>query len=163
MFLSNQYVLANELVQYMDIHIANVSKVINDLELAGDCSTIVKINSYTFIRDSNNLPNNFRQALRTGFYENRFTDVSKMVPSTWLRTELDVTPKELVDAGIAKSVLVAGKPMVEFTEEMYLKLRRSVPYILNAAETEECFNNKQIDGYVQLKKNKFLTWYKKYA
>ena len=155
MFLSKQYVLANELVQKMGIHIANISMLMNGVdEYSLD---FIKMNNCTFIkRNSHKLPNN----IKVGLSKFEFTDVSNILPCTWVRNEYELSDKELMSSGVVKrKIKVAGKDFYEFTDEFVKKVGNKIGYTLNKEETMECFSRKQINGYVQMSKNKYLTWY----
>jgi len=157
MFLNKKYILANELVQKMGIHIANISMLRNEFEDQDDMSTIIKMNNCNFIKSgSHKLPNN----IAMGIAANEFTDMSNKLPCTWVRTEYEVTEKELQKAGIITGkIKVAGKDFYEFTEEWVAKVKNKIVYTLDKNETMSCMDKGQILGYVQVSKNKFLTWY----
>lgn len=157
MFLSDNYILANELVQKMDIHIANISILKNNLERLNNTKDIISLKKCSFInKDSLMLPNN----ILVGIFSNEFTDISDKLPVTYVRSEFGITYKELQKSGILLGkVKIAGKQFYHFTPEFVEKMKNKTVYILNKKETLECERNKDIDGYIQLGKNKFLTWY----
>lgn len=157
MFLNKKYILANELVQKMGIHIANISMLRNQFEDEDDYATIVKMNNCNFVKSgSPKLPRN----ISSGISNHTFTDMSNKLPCTFIRTEYEVTERELSKSGLIKGkVKVAGKEFYEFTEEFVQKVKNKIVYTLDKNETMECFSKGQIDGYVQVSNNKFLTWY----
>mgnify|MGYP006999722202 FL=1 len=72
----------------------------------------------------------------------------------------EVTEKELTRAGIITGKMkIAGKDFYEFTDEWVKKVKGKIVYTLNKEETEGCYEKGQILGFVQVSKNKFLTWY----
>lgn len=156
MFLHKKYILANELVQKMGIHIANISMLVNDYEDV-DNGTFVKMNNCTFINTKDmTLPNN----ILSGIYANEFTDMTDKLPCTFVRTEYGITEKELFKAGmVTEIVTVAGKDFYKFTPEFVQKMQYKIAYVLDEAETMDCYRKKQIAGYTQLAKNKYFTWY----
>jgi hypothetical protein len=156
MFLNKKYILANELVTKMGIHIANVSMLIKEYEDT-DTGTFVKMNNCTFINTKDaTLPQNIIDGIRT----NVFTDMTDKLPCTFVRSEYGITEKELFKSGmVTKIVTVAGKDFYQFAPEFVEKMKYKIGYILDEQETMECFRKKQIKGYTQLAKNKYFTWY----
>lgn len=156
MFLHKKYILANELVQKMGIHIANISMFSKQFE-DNDYGHIIKMNNCTFINtQSPHLPNN----LEAGILKNNFTDMSDKLPVTWVKDEYEVTERELLKSGIIYGVVtVAGKKFFHFKPDFVKKMYRKIGYILDEAETMECHKNGDILGYIKLSKNKYFTWY----
>jgi hypothetical protein len=156
MFLKNTYILANELVQKMDIHIANISMMVKDHE-DDDSGTFIKMNNCTFINTkAADLPSN----IKVGIYENDFTDMTDKLPCTFARMEYGITEKEFFNSGmVTKKVEIAGKDFYQFTPEFVQKMKYKIGYVLDEAETMECYRKKQILGYTQLSKDKYFTWY----
>lgn len=157
MFLKKNYILANELVQKMDIHIANISMLRQQYEDQDDMTTMIKMNNCTMIKsNSHKLPNN----IKMGIAANEFTDMSNKLPCTFVRTEYEVTERELLNGGVIKGkIKIAGKDFYEFTEEFVKTVKNKIVYTLDKAECMECHSKGQIEGYIQVSKNKFLTWY----
>lgn len=157
MFLDKNYVLANELVQKMDIHIANISMIKKQFEGTDDMKTIISMNNCTFIKsNSPKLPRNIREGIKS----HTFTDVSNKLPCTYLRTEYPLSVRNWEKAGVINDkVKIAGKDFFEFTDDFVNKTRGKIVYILNEEETMDCFRKNQIEGYIQASKNKFITWY----
>jgi hypothetical protein len=156
MFLSTKYVLANELVQKMGIHIANISVIAKELE-DNDYGHIIKMNNCNFVRkDSRHMPHN----IQVGLLTNQFTDISDKLPCTWVKDEYEMSEKELLKGDmIYGKVKIAGKNFYHFKPEFVKKMKRKIGYVLNEQETMECFNKGQIDGYTQINKDKYFTWY----
>jgi hypothetical protein len=157
MKIDKKYILANELTQKMNIHIANISNIKQELEEAGDFESIIKMNNCSFIDTTcKELPKFIKQAI----LKYNFTDVSNKLPCTFAREELGVTDRELKTSGIITGVEeIAGKKFYVFNEEFLNKIEKKVTYILDKYETEDCSNKKEIDGFIKLTKNKFLVWY----
>lgn len=157
MFLSKNYVLANELVQKMGIHIANVSMLRKQFEDEDDLSTLLKRNNCTFVKtNSHKLPKNFRDAIA----QHEFTDLTNKLPVTFIKDEHPLTEKEWFDSGaVVDKVKVAGKEFYVFSDEFVKTTRRKIVYVLNEKEKNECYEKHQIDGFIPASKNKFITWY----
>lgn len=156
MFLKKNYILANELVNKMGIHIANISMLAKDHE-DDDSGMIIKMNNCTFINTkSPALPNN----IQIGIYSNDFTDMTDKLPCTFVKDEYHVTEKELFKSGLViDKIKVAGKEFFVFAPEFVQKMQYKIGYVLDEEETMYCFSKKQILGYTQLSKNKYFTWY----
>lgn len=157
MFLNKNFVLANELVEHMCIHIANISMLRQAFEDNDDFYNIQKMNNCTLINSkARALPNNIKVGLSTG----KFTDLSDKLPCTYVREEYGVTERELFSSGIVTSkVKIAGKDFYVFNPEFVKNLQNRVGYVLDAQETNECQASGQINGSIELSKNKFFVWY----
>lgn len=157
MFLKPTYVLSNELVQKMNIHIANISMFAKQMIEEDDYGTVIKMNNCTFINTkSHKLPQNILDGLLT----NSFTDMSDKLPCTWVKDEFDVTEREWFKSGIViDKVTIAGKKFYVFAPDFVKMMKRKIGYILDAQETKDCTEKNQILGSIQLGKNKFFTWY----
>lgn len=157
MFLNKRYILANELVQKMNIHIANISMLRSQFEDDDDFHTIVKMNNCAMIdTKSQKLPRNIVE----GIHKNTFTDMSDKLPCTWVRAEHEMTERELFKSGIViKKTKVAGKDFYVFNQEFVNTMRHKIPYILDEKDMLECTSKNQILGSIKLGKNKFFTWY----
>jgi hypothetical protein len=156
MFLDKKYVLANELIEKMGINIANISTYYGQLKHLNNCP-IIKLNSVSFInKNSGLLPNKMKKTLE----ENKFTDMSNKLPCVYVNDYYGLSKVELEKSGIIiEEVEILEKRFYIFTEEFVKKLKNKVPYVLNEEETISCYKRRQIDGYIELKTNKFLTWY----
>jgi hypothetical protein len=157
MFLDKKYILANELVQKMGIHIANVSMLRKSFEHNDDYYSIRKMNNCSFVSaKAYNLPNNIKQGIK----DHKFTDVSNKLPCTYFKSEFNVTERELTKSGIVLGKMtIAGKKFYVFSNEFVQNLHDKVGYILDAKENEKCLKDSSIDGSVQLSRNKFFAWY----
>jgi len=157
MFLDNKFILGNELVQKMGIHIANISMLRKSFEHNDDLYSVLKLNNCNFINTkAMNLPNNIKK----GIEEHEFTDMSDKLPITWVLGELNCTERNLINAGIViDKVTVAGKKFYVFDRAFVDTIGKSIPYILNAEENERLVKGSFIKGSIQLSKNKFLVWY----
>lgn len=161
MFLNKNYILANELVEKMNINIANISILKKQYEDEDDNTTIVKLNNCSFIKgNSYKLPNN----IRIGIDSFEFTDMSDKLPCSYFKSEYGFSDKEIMNSSIVyQKVNVSGKQFYQFDPEFVKKVKNAVMYPLDKKETDECYSKGQIAGYVQMAKNKFLTWYPKYG
>ena len=158
MFLNTNYILANELVKKMNIHIANISMLKQKIENSDNYDDMIKMNNCTFInKKSIYLPKN----IRLGIANNVFTDMSNKLPCTYVRSEYGISEKELFASGIIKEKIeVCNKDFYVFTDEFIEKTEGTVINILEADDAMECHKNGSIDGFVKLSKNKYITWYK---
>jgi len=158
MFLSKDYILSNELVKKMNIHIANISMLKQRIENSDNYNDILKMNNCTFINTKSlYLPKNIRE----GISANKFTDMSNKLPCTFVRTEYGITEKELMASGIIKEkVEVCDKDFYVFTDEFIEKTKGTVINILEEEDALDSYNDGSIDGYIKLSKNKYITWYK---
>ena len=156
MFLNKKYILANELVAKMGIHIANISMLVKEYE-DDDSGAFIKMNNCTFINANDvTLPNNIRTAILT----NQFTDMTDKLPCTYVHTEYEISEAELFKSGmVIEKVIIAGKKFYKFAPEFVQKMKYKIGYVLDEAETMDCYRKKQILGYTQLGKNKYFTWY----
>lgn len=157
MFLNKNFVLANELVKHMGIHIANISMLRQAFEDNNDFYNIQKLNSCTVINSkARGLPNNIKSGLSTG----TFTDLSDKLPCTYVRNEYGVTERELMSSGIVTGIVsVSGKDFYVFSPEFVKNLKNRMCYVLDEQETQECAAKGQIIGSIELSKNKFIVWY----
>ena len=157
MFLNKKYILSNELVDKMGIHIANISMIRQQFEDNNDFGSIVKMNNCSFINITcNHLPNN----IKNGILNNTFTDMSDKLPCTFVKSEYNVTENELFRSGIViDKVTIASKDFYVFNQEFIKKMRNKLGYVLNKKELDECIKNNEIDGFEQISKNKFFVWY----
>ena len=159
MFLEKKFILANELVKKMKIHIANISMLRNTYSSSEDIYTIKKLNNCTFINTaSEKLPNNILQGIKK--HGDELTDMSDKLPCTYIRSEYGMTEKELMKSGIViKKVKVASKDFYVFNPEFVKTMKNKIGYVLNAGETKYCSEHGEIEGSIKLSKNKFFTWY----
>lgn len=157
MFLQSKYILANELVQKMDIHIANISMLAKTYEDQDDFATMVKMNNCTFIdTKANKLPAN----IKVGISKYEYTDMTNKLPCTWVRTEYGITEKELFNTGmVTEKVKIAGKEFYIFADEFVQKMKGKIGYVLDESETNYCLEKNQIACATKLSKNKYFTWY----
>jgi len=157
MFLDSNYVLGNELVQKMDIHIANVSMVARNLEKVGNYEDIVKLGNCTFInKKSLFLPKNIVRGIIT----NDFTPMYNKLPCTYVHQEFQTSQAKLLNSNFIKGIVeVSGKKFYEFEDKFIEDIHEKVLNILDREDALDCFDNGDILGYVELSKNKFLTWY----
>jgi hypothetical protein len=156
MFLNKKYILANELVEKMGIHIANISMLAKQFE-DNDYGHVIKMNNCTFINsESRQLPHN----IEVGLFAHKYTDISNKLPCTFVKSEFEVTEREWFKSGIVTDkVTIAGKKFYVFNDNFVKTMKRKVPYVLDSKETNECMAKGQIEGSIKLSKNKFFVWY----
>lgn len=157
MFLGKNYVLANELVQKMNIGMANISILRAKLEDEGDETTLFKMNNCTFIKtNSHKLPKN----IRNGILANEFTDLTDKIYVPYMQTEHGLSKKEVLSMDVCDGIeLVGGKEFYVFNKEFVKKVKNKVLYVLSPDECADCHRKGQIKGFLQVNKRKFLTWY----
>lgn len=157
MFLHKKYILANELVQKMNIHIANISMLRDQFTNDEDYTTIMKMNNCNMINTSSKkLPRNILE----GIHKNHFTDMSDKLPCTWVQSEYEMTERELLNSNIViDKAKIAGKDLYVFNKDFVNMMHNKVPYILDEKEMIECTNKKQILGNIKLGNDKFFVWY----
>lgn len=157
MFLNKNYILSNELLDKTDISLVKISMLRKQFEDADDFTTIVKMNNCNFIKsDSQKLPKD----LRKGIESNEFIDFSNKLPCSWVRDEFQVKEEELFKSGIIiNKVVLHKKKFYVFSDDFINKVKNRIPYILNREDTQKCYQKGQIEGYIELSKNKFMTWY----
>lgn len=157
MFLNENYILANELVQKMGIHIANISVYRKRFEDENDLGTIKKMGDCNFInKASEKLP----LTIMNGVRAHEFTDMTDKLSAPFVKTEWDLSYNELYDAGvITEQKFICGKRFYVFDHDFIKKVKRKICYVLNEKETKECFDKELIDGYIKISKKKYLTWY----
>jgi len=157
MFLSKNYILANELIQKMQINIANISVLKQRYENADDYSTFLKMNNCTFINTkSASLPKNIKMGIAT----NDFTDFTDKLPCTYVRTEFGVKEDNWIKSGIVtEKIKIADKQFYQFCPDFVKTMKNKIAYILDEKEARCCKREGDIDGYIQLSKDQYFTWY----
>ncbi len=157
MFLSKDYVLANELVQNMQINIANISKLAKEFEMMDYYGDIIKMNNCTFLKKTSH---RFPKNIKEGLLQYKFTDISNALPCRWVQSEYRMTERELLLSGLLKeNIKIAGKSFYVFSDEFVKTTTGKIGYTLDHKETQIANKNGDIEGYIQLSKNKFITWY----
>ena len=157
MFLAPGYILANELVNKMGIHIANVSIMRKEFEDADDLYTIRKLNNCNFVNTSSpKLPQN----IKDGISNNTFTDYTNKLPCTFVRDEYPVTEREWMASGIViGKEEIAGKNFYVFADDFVKKLTGKIGYVLSGDEYRSLLVENKIQGGIRLKRDKYFTWY----
>lgn len=161
MFLSSNYILGNELVDRMDINIANVSIMSKRFEDENDITTVIKMNNCNFIKsDSPKLPKYIQTGIRELSSQKPFTDFSDKLPCTWFRSEFELSDKDVMNSEMVKDkVKIHGKEFYVFEKSFIDKVHNRICYVLDESDTKDCWNKKQIEGYIKLSKKKYMTWY----
>jgi hypothetical protein len=164
MFLSNDYVLSNEIVQKSGIHIANISMGIKTLQESDSKSgSVVKYGNCTFLnKQAKTLPTYLKNYIHNPLWT--FTDFSNKLPVTFLQAELGVSFKDIQSAmkknGIdVKIEEVSGKQFAVFPVEFVEEMRDSTWYILPEDEYLECLKSGDIEGGFAISKSRYFTWY----
>jgi len=151
MLIPENYRLSNEIAKNGNIHIANMSMLIKDIEARNISDTMIKYGACTFINiKSSMLPKYIYKAIHAG----ELTDLSNCILSTTLKKELQCTIKEVLSIPGTKEIKVQGKSFIQFPKEFIEQLRGKVTTNIN----KEDFESEKIDG-VQLSKNNFWVWY----
>ena len=160
MFLNKSYILANELVDQMDINIANISILRNHFENEDDFTTIVKMKNCNFIKkDSTKLPANIKK----GIAQYQFTEMYNKLPCSWVNEEFPISDTKWIKSGIVKEkITIKGKQFYVFSDEFITTTHKKIVYMLNKEETEKCTQLNQIEGSIQISNDKFITWYNPY-
>ena len=157
MFLSPSYILANELVKKMEIHIANISLLRQEYVKTDDLYTIRKLNNCNFVNaKSHRLPKNIKKGIK----EHSFTDVSDKLPVTFTHDEYPVTEREWFKSGVVtKKEKIAGKEFYVFSPDFVKNVTGKIGYVLMEDEYKSCLKSGEIQGGVELKPGKYFTWY----
>lgn len=149
--LNNKSILSNELVQKMEIHIANISML--------ESPNIIKMGNCNFLQpDDLFLPKNIKQFLRAN--TGSFTNLENTLPCKFARDELEVSEKHLLQSGIVEKIVeVAGKQFYKFNDDFVKRIHKKVLNVLDKDDFEDCLKTKSITDYIELTKNKYLTMY----
>ena len=137
---------------------AFISTLKNKFDYEDDMSSIVKLGNCTFINTaSNKLPQN----IKNGIANNTFTPMYNKLPCSYAREEYTLSDRNWMNSGIVKCKLtIEGKQFYEFTDEFVQNIKGKIAYVLDKQKTQECFEKNQIDGFLKISNNKYLTWYK---
>jgi hypothetical protein len=141
----------------MNIGMANISILRSQLEYEGDETTLFKMNNCTFIKtNSHRLPKN----IRNGIIANNFTDLTDKIYVPYMQTEHGLSKKEVLSLDVCNGITkVGGKDFYVFDKEFVKKVKNKVLYVLAPDECVHCYRKGQIEGFIQVNKRKFLTWY----
>lgn len=163
MFLDKEFFLANELLEFTQMHIANASMIKKEL-LENDSGGVVKRgNCLFFSKTSKELPNNIKELLAK--HGKTLHTFENKVPITALRSEFSDVGTTALLKGFEKAGVsitkeeISGKTFVVFPDEFVSKLKNKTPYILNETEYKSSLKNQDIDGGIYIKKNKYFVWY----
>ena len=160
--------MASELTNHMNISSSNTSALMKKLHSIGDTTSAIKLGVSIFLdKTSINLPNNYKKGISEGIENNIFTSMYNMLPYNYVMNEFNITDKEakelINDDNIPEfqeELFVDGKRMIRFSDDFIQEVKDCVLYALGEEETKECYKNNSIDGYMQLSRNKYITWYK---
>jgi len=162
MFLTKDFILANEIVQKANIHIANISNFLNHLEETNNKAGISKkMGNCSFINNTSPfLPHNIKEYI-DGF---EYTDMSDKLPSTFLASEFELSSDKILQ-GFNKvgydvhEEVIAGKRFLVFPLNFIEAFEGKTWYILDYEEAVDCFDNEDIEDFFPLYKNKMFCWY----
>lgn len=162
MYLTEDYILANELVDFMGVNISNISGFKKQMEEEDDEVTIISMGSCSFInRKSPKLNNIIRRGLESseevGF---EFTNFSDKLPSGWFRDEFGINDSDAEKCGfILEKVRISNKDFFVFSPEFIEKTRGQLLYVLPKAEAEQLYKERKISGIEPLNNKRHMTWY----
>jgi hypothetical protein len=157
MFLNKNYVLSNELVQKMDINIANISMLAKKYREYSNYGAIIKMNNTSFINSRDQtLPKNIKDGLNM----HKCTDMSDKLLCGWLKSEYELTGDDLVNTNIIiDKITVSKKDFYVFSPEFVGKMRNKMGYVLGKGEAIYCYNTNKIDGYTKIDDSRYFAWY----
>lgn len=160
-FLTNDFILGNELAEKGNFCVGNISMVKNKLDDKGLTNDIIKMNNCTFVKkNSVNVPLYFKNVMSS----NEFTDLTNLLPITYFMEEYRILHTDIKKLKELKFIIeelqISSKMFFRFSDEFVKICENSVMYTLSKKETMECLRTTTIDKYIQLSKNKYLTWYK---
>lgn len=160
MFIPSNYILANELAEKGNIHVANFSMLHNNLSNLGLPDTLKYGNCVFVDKNSNFLPKYIKDLANNPEIE--YTDMSNKWLTSYATTELGVS-KNYILSSLAEyhptEVTVAKKKFIEFDNSFINLLHQKCLNVLTEEDTMECYNDGDIEGYIKLKKDKYITWY----
>lgn len=149
--LSNRHILSNELVQKMDIHIANISMIDSpNIEKMGNCNFLLPDDRY--------LPGNIKKFINAN--RNTFTNLEGLLPCSFAQDELEISDKQILDSGIAsEKVTIYGKHFYRISEDFIKRSNKKVLNVLDQDDFNDCIKRNLLKDYIKISKNKYLTMY----
>ena len=153
MFLNNNYICANQYVIDRNIHIANVSNLKKNMSERD----FMELGNCTFLRKDGKLSLDLKKYI---YLENReHFDFTNYLPCAFLKSELELSEKELFDSGLVKNKLeIAGKKFYELSE-FFDNKRNKVFYTLDRKDYFDVINNIRDLDFLKISDKKYLTWY----
>jgi hypothetical protein len=163
MFLDKSYILSLELAEHMGIRPGNFSQMHKNFAHRGLTPDSKKVGNCIFInKNSVMLPNNVYNGIIA--HNDKLTDFSKMLPLDYFVKEFGVTKSQVLNLigneYFVDTHVICNKTFIEFSDCFIDTLKDTVVYTLSEKEKDECLENGDIDGSIELAKDKHLTWYK---
>lgn len=148
------YVLGAEVAEKGGFNISNISMLIADEKMM-EGSDYLKYGTVTLInKESQNLPTYINKVIE----EQELTNLSGYMPTKYFLEEVDDNTKLIMD--MYKDVKICNKKFVEVIPETPLHEAFFGGYTLNVCDKSEWPEIEQyIEGYLDLSKDKRLTWY----
>ncbi len=157
MFIKENYILGNELAQISNFNIANISMFVKKLHEEENFEDVKQLGNCTFInKNYSKLP---KYLIKN---TNKCTDISNKLPVSFLKKEFSLQKDVIIKAlkqYITRECTIAGKEFIEFNSEFVSKFKNKIYYVLGRNEMQEALQDKTIDGFIELQRNKFLVWY----
>ena len=151
MLIPKGYALSNEIAKNGNIHIANMSMLVKELENKNITGAFIKYGGCTFINTKSlNLPKYIYKAIHSG----ELTDLSDCILLSTFREELGCSEKDALSIPDASLVRVEGKKFIKFPSEFIEKLKGKV--ITSISEKD--YLEEDVDG-IRLSKRMFMVWY----
>jgi len=158
MFLNENYVLANEIVQQRNVRIGNISQLVRNLENKNLFESYQKRGNCTFLNSKSNYLGGMQEHVKSG----SFTDISNKLPLSYLLHEFGISKKELLSSlkeYIKGECSISNKNFIIFKDSFVKKLKGKTIYIMKKGELDDAISNNYIDGYIEINKNKFIVFY----
>lgn len=159
MLIPKDYILSNEIAKIANIHVANFSMLMNEIEDKGIFDTMVKYGACTFVnKNSSNIPMNIFKHIHKN--KGKFTDLEDYILLTYFKNQFEVPQNginDLLKLGIITEVkTVEGKKFIKLRQDITDSLKNKVITNINEKDFNE-FKN-EVEGF-KLSKNNFLIWY----
>jgi len=142
-----------------NIHIANFSMFVSDIERRNIKDTVLRIGTCTFLNSkSEYLPNNFYKIIYK--FKDEFTDFSDKVVIPVFVKEFNCPEKDMLKMPFnPRPVTVQGKRFMQFDKEFFDLFQDKVVTNINQKDYIECKENGDIDGGFKLSNDNYLVWY----
>lgn len=162
MFLSDSYVIANELCEYLGIEQSSVSIYRKQRERANDYLSIVRLSGTSFVNlDSLNLPSQ----LKVPKEKRNFTSLRNKLPVSYLRdfhelreTDLKALGGEKISA-FKSNFWVFEDSFLQKVIPKYPNVTRTITYVLPKIESAELLQKGKINGIIPLSSHRDFVWY----
>jgi len=159
MFLKEGFILGNELIQKMEIHLANLGNLRLSYDDACDNYNIRRMNNCMMLNSKcKKLPKTFKRGIER--FKSELTDMSDKLPCTYIHKEFKISEKQLFEHNIViDKINVANRNLYVFNPVFVKKLRNNIPYILDGNDFKECSEQGILKGAIQITSNKYFVWY----